>query len=76
MTDRQRNRETEKQTFAFVQSLLGTENEHEVITIANVESDRPHAGEVLLVEVVGDGFCSPGGVNLDTQALCKKGTKI
>ena len=25
MTDRQRNRETEKQTFAFVQSLLGTE---------------------------------------------------
>ena len=51
-------------------------NEHEVITIANVESDRPHAGEVLLVEVVGDGFCSPGGVNLDNQALCKKGTKI
>ena len=30
----------------------------------------------LLVEVVGDGFCSPGGVNLDNQALCKKGTKI
>ena len=51
-------------------------NEHEVITIATVESDRPHAGEVLLVEVVGDGFCSPDGVNLDNQALCKKGTKI
>ena len=51
-------------------------NEHEVITIATVESDRPHAGIVLLVEVVGDGFCPPDGVNLDNQALCKKGTKI
>ena len=51
-------------------------NEQEVITIATVDSDRPHAGEVLLVEVVGDGFCSPDGVNLDNQALCKKGTKI
>ena len=43
-------------------------NDHEVITIATVESDRSHAGEVLLVEVVGDGFCSPDGVNLDNQA--------